>query len=802
MKKLLFAIALLSASCAGAQSFCFTLDAQYANQSPNNNMFGLCKGDFDKDGILDLAVSNTNSGSVTIFNGLGGGNFGVSGVWPCGGGTQQIICADFNNDNFPDLATANTGGSNFSVLLNDSTGGFPYSSNVPSGSSVKSITSADFNNDGNKDIAVVNSGNGTVSAFLGNGLGNFSLSQNWVIGGTPYGICSGDFNEDGIQDLVTVNNQNGLALYHQGVGNGTFGTGVNISIPLNAPFDITAADLNADGHMDIVVADGGTNVIEMVFGTGTGSFNPGPSLGGVSGPRMVAVGDLNNDGIVDLAAPAYNGGQLYLYQGMGGGGFGPSFQMGNGGNPRTAVIGDFDADGLNDIALAHNGGNYLYIYLNTQPNPVISGATSFCDGGSTTLVASGAETYTWSTGATNDTISLSPVSTATYYVAGGSITCFIKDTLFFTVTVNPLPVVGASSNPPNICPGSQITLSGSGASTYTWSNGVVDGVSFTSPTVTTTYTVTGTDNNGCTDTSTITVSPSTPAAPNICMATVDSLSLNNVLIWDKTLYPAAAMFYIYRDTANNNYAQIAAIPPTALSEYTDTARSIGAVNGDPNITTYRYKMGYLDTCGTLSAMSPYHNTIYNYNISSLFLWNHYEIQGQATPVPGLSNYVLKRDNLGGTGTYVTAATAGASSTSINDPQYATWQTTADWRVETIWNITCTPTARQGINESMGTIVKSKSNITNNKTTGIGLIDRLFSVYPNPTSGNIGLAFNHNVTGKFTVKILSADGREIYSRYFVNAVHNESIDLSELSNGIYLLQVITESGTSTKRIIKN
>jgi len=805
MKKVFLALGLIGSLSASAQ-FCFVLNAQYTNQNPNSSMFGLCKGDFDNDGIIDLAVSNTSSASVTIFNGLGGGNFGVSGVWPCGNTPHQIIAADFDNDGFLDLATANFGGNNFTVLLNSGVGTFTSTLNVfTGGGGVKSITSADFNNDGNKDIAVVCATANLYVAFLGNGAGGFTASQTTNIGGTPYGICSADFNEDGNQDLVTVGNANGQALYMQGIGNGTFSAPTNIpTLFLNQPYEVTAADLNADGHMDLAVASDGNQAVEIAFGAGTGLFNSGPNLSTGNGPRMVAVGDLNNDGIVDLACPNYNSGNISLFEGMGGGGFGAGFNMGTGNGARGTAIADFNADGLNDIAVTYNGNNLLYIYINTQPNPIVSGATSLCAGESTTLTALGAETYTWSTGATNDTVSLNPVSTGTYYLAGGGITCPIKDTVFFTITVNPLPTVGATANPPNICPGSQITLSGSGASTYTWSNGVVNGVSFTSPTVTTTYTVTGSDNNGCIDSTTITVSPSTPVTPNICMATVDSLSLNNVLIWDKTLYPSAAMFYIYRDTANNNYAQIAAIPTTALSEYTDTARSIGAVNGDPNITTYRYKMAYLDTCGTLSAMSPYHNTIYNYNISSLFLWNHYEIEGQTTPVPGLSNYVLKRDNLGSTGNYTTAATAGASSTSINDPQYATWQTTADWRVETIWNITCTPSARLGDNNStQGTIVKSKSNITNNKTTSITkILDRLVSVYPNPAHDNFFIHFNSNVIGKLQLKVYSVLGNEVYNELLVNPSGDILIDLNKYENGVYLLQLVSEAGTITKRIIKN
>lgn len=66
------------------------------------------------------------------------------------------------------------------------------------------------------------------------------------------------------------------------------------------------------------------------------------------------------------------------------------------------------------------------------------------------------------------------------------------------ITVNPAPNVSATATPgTTICEGESVTLNGSGAVTYAWDNGVTDGVAFT-PTVTTTYTVTGTDANMCT----------------------------------------------------------------------------------------------------------------------------------------------------------------------------------------------------------------------------------------------------------------------------------------------------------------
>jgi hypothetical protein len=81
------------------------------------------------------------------------------------------------------------------------------------------------------------------------------------------------------------------------------------------------------------------------------------------------------------------------------------------------------------------------------------------------------------------------------------------DTAQVVVTVNQLPVVSGGPNT-TVCAGDSATLNGSGASTYAWNNGITNGVTFI-PNSTMTYTVTGTDANGCQDTAqvTLTVSP-------------------------------------------------------------------------------------------------------------------------------------------------------------------------------------------------------------------------------------------------------------------------------------------------------
>jgi gliding motility-associated-like protein len=153
------------------------------------------------------------------------------------------------------------------------------------------------------------------------------------------------------------------------------------------------------------------------------------------------------------------------------------------------------------------------VVVNQLPNVTVSNNTAICIGASTILSASGANNYSWSpsTGLDNATISTptaNPTSTTTYTVIGTDNNgCSNSNST--TVTVNPLPTAIVSSGG-NICNGGSINLTVSGGTSYSWTpatglnNATIDNP-IASPTITTTYTVTVTDANGCTDDDQVTV---------------------------------------------------------------------------------------------------------------------------------------------------------------------------------------------------------------------------------------------------------------------------------------------------------
>ncbi|HMQ49653.1 MAG TPA: hypothetical protein PKA00_19325, partial [Saprospiraceae bacterium] len=142
--------------------------------------------------------------------------------------------------------------------------------------------------------------------------------------------------------------------------------------------------------------------------------------------------------------------------------------------------------------------------INPLPNANAGNDVSICVSGSTTLTATGGSIYAWSNGQNTPSIMVSPLTTTTYTVTvTDSNGC--EDTDQVIVTVNNNPDVNAG-NDVTICEGTSTTLQasatgGNGNYTYEWSNGLGSNpTQMVAPMATTTYSVTVTDGNGCTDT--------------------------------------------------------------------------------------------------------------------------------------------------------------------------------------------------------------------------------------------------------------------------------------------------------------
>ncbi len=190
--------------------------------------YAVAVGDFDGDGILDLAVANSVSNTVTILRGNGSGGFtpfpGQPATVAVGSTPHSVVVGDFDGDGILDLAVANSASNTVTILRGNGSGGFTQFTGSPVAVGVvPNLWRWGFNGNGILDLAVANRGSGTVSILLGNGSGGFSNATGSpvAVGSNPLWVAIGDFNGDGIADLATANqNNNNVSLLR---GNGSRG---------------------------------------------------------------------------------------------------------------------------------------------------------------------------------------------------------------------------------------------------------------------------------------------------------------------------------------------------------------------------------------------------------------------------------------------------------------------------------------------------------------------------------------------------------------------------------------------------
>ena len=181
----------------------FTLIA--TNPAAFLDVYSVVVGDFNGDGIPDLAVINAvanQSNGISVFLGAGNGGFTWAVSPAVGTDPSSMVVGDFNGDGIPDLAVVNSTSQTVTVLLGNGDGTFKAAGSPVTGYDFWSIVVGDFNGDGIPDLALGGNSD-TVMILLGKGDGTFTEpTQSQTAGYGP--IAVGDFNGDGIPDLAVT----------------------------------------------------------------------------------------------------------------------------------------------------------------------------------------------------------------------------------------------------------------------------------------------------------------------------------------------------------------------------------------------------------------------------------------------------------------------------------------------------------------------------------------------------------------------------------------------------------------------
>ncbi len=265
--------------------------------------------------------------------------------------------------------------------------------------------------------------------------------------------------------------------------------------------------------------------------------------------------------------------------------------------------------------------NKITTTVTVTPSPVITiPPANACIGSTATITASGAITYTWNTGSISPSIVISPTVSTNYSVTGTN-TLGCISTKSVTLQVHALPIISVGSG--IICQGTSFVLAATGATSYIWSTGAT-GIAITvSPSVTTTYTIIGADNNNCMDTTfaTIVVDPSptiTVNSPSICVgntATLTAVSSTNNYSWntgDTTSvimsYPNATTNYtVWSSNGTCTAYKISTVYVLANHTHLTSGGNIGMCTGDSiklqtNASYVSYQWNTGQTTPTIDAL--------------------------------------------------------------------------------------------------------------------------------------------------------------------------------------------------------
>ena len=339
---------------------------------PNNLPSAIISGDFQGNGVVDLAVAsaNTDGDNVTVLLGQGEGQFDPqtpiligSGLTPYAitalpfvpNGPLGLAIADLNSNN--DL-----GSYSVSLLEGDDTGGFQSVAALDLGTegAPVSITTGDFTGDGLADLAIGRSGPNSVTIELNQGGGDFSPPD--AVGLVPRNTpLIADFGADGVPDVAIVDGA-GDILFRAGMPGepGTFAPPITINV--GSPSRDIAAVGTTQGTL--LASVDATDSAVSLFGYHNGQFTWLGKLPTGLEPAQIISAYLEGNGEDDLVIRNAGDGSLTIYMSNGMGWFLPPIDLPVGPGIADVSVADVNQDGLLDILLANQTAGEVEVMLN------------------------------------------------------------------------------------------------------------------------------------------------------------------------------------------------------------------------------------------------------------------------------------------------------------------------------------------------------------------------------------------------------------------------------------------------------
>jgi PKD repeat protein len=322
--------------------------------------------------------------------------------------------------------------------------------------------------------------------------------------------------------------------------------------------------------------------------------------------------------------------------------------------------------------------------------------------------------------------------------------------------------------------------------TYSWSNGAST-QNLTNGGVGS-YLLAVTGHNGCQTFDNFNITHDAPAGNPICLVSVDTATNTNQVIWNKEVVSSIDHYTIYKESSQNGlYYQVDTVSYHSLSQWTDPV-------SDPQVRSWKYKIGVVDNCGDESVSSVEHKTIHlnvNQGLAGAYnlIWDEYT--GFA-----YSTFLIDRFTIAGG--WVNIATVPSNVLSYTDVSPPA--NTYSYRISAVPNFSCTPT-RAAINTTHSNIKRTALLLTGVEND---LLAEEFNMFPNPTNGILNLSFPASQNG-YHLNIYDELGQVVYTRAISKEestlnTNSKTVDLTGYPAGMYIVTLDNAKTRTYRKLI--
>lgn len=438
--------------------------------------------------------------------------------------------------------------------------------------------------------------------------------------------------------------------------------------------------------------------------------------------------------------------------------------------------------------------------------------TSFCEGDSTyiSFTPLAGTTFQWLldgqviANESNDTLAAQGPGIYSVRVQNTTIGC-VDTSATVEISVHTLPTVLAAVSDTVFCAGTEITFTGSGATNYTWDNNVTNGTATTSAT-SGTYTVTGIDANGCTDSDDVTIT--VHALPTVLAAVSDTVFCAGTEV---TFTGSGATNYTWDNSITNGTATTSATSGT----YTVTGTDANGCTDSDDVAITVNTLPTVNANVTDATVCPGQSITFTGSGASTYTWNNNITNGTATTTATAGTYTVTGTDVNGCQNtddvavtinpvpnvslgnditvcdYQTPVTLNAGNHTSYD--WSTGAETASITVSTTGNYSVTVTNAEGCTDSDEILV------TVNNCSGLEELSMNVNLYPNPTHGTVNVEFGTDLSNA-RIQVIDLTGKIISEHADFNG-NQLIIDLSQNPSGVYLVNIQQNSMVSRHRVVK-